>query len=191
MNSVVIGILTAVVLTTGAGYNQTENVSLPVETQQVETVEYVEELPQEPVDVMVAQNLPSQTKGEFKTYMSYKAITSKSSPQYKLQKTAWTDNKGFRRIGDDYCIALGSAYGTKIGTRYRIVLESGIEFIGILSDCKANKHTDSTNRYIPKNGNIVEFLTDTSKMERISKKMGDVSHSGFKGGVVSLEKIIS
>lgn len=154
-----------------------EDVRIPIsETPKIETV---------------SLSLPSQTNGKFKTYMDYRAITSRSSPQYKLQQQAWSDDKGFRRVGDDYCIALGSFYGTQIGTRYKIVLDTGYEFTGILSDCKANKHTNSTHQYIPKNGNIVEFVVDTRKMEKLSKKMGDVSYSGFSGGVVSIERIVA
>ena len=94
----------------------------------------------------VPMDLPSRTSGEFKTYMSYKMISDTSSKQYKLQQQAYTDENGFS-VGDAYCIALGSAYGTEIGTKYRIVLDTGIEFIGILADCKDDKHTDDSNRY--------------------------------------------
>lgn len=130
-----------------------------------------------------------KTDGSFKTYMSYKLISNMTSDQFKLQQQAYTDEYGFRRVGDAYCIALASAYGTEIGTRYYIVLETGVEFIGILSDCKQNIHTDSTNKYIEKNGNIIEWIVDTDKMDNLSKKMGDVSYAGFEGGVVSIERI--
>lgn len=137
----------------------------------------------------VPMELPSQTDGKFKTYMSYKLISNMTSDQFKLQQQAYTDEYGFRRVGDAYCIALASAYGTEIGTRYYIVLETGVEFIGILSDCKQNIHTDSTNKYIEKNGNIIEWIVDTDKIDNLSKKMGDVSYAGFEGGVVSIERI--
>ena len=69
----------------------------------------------------------------FKTYMSYKAITNKQSAQWKwINAWGWCDNQGFMRcngerdlgIPDDYyLIALGSYYGTAIGSKYKITLE--------------------------------------------------------------------
>lgn len=138
----------------------------------------------------VPMDLPSQTSGEFKTYMSYKMISDTSSKQYKLQQQAYTDEDGFRKVGDYYCIALGSAYGTEIGTKYRIVLDTGIEFMGILSDCKDNTDTDSSNKYIEKNGNICEFIVSVSKINEMSKVMGDMSYSNLEGGILSIEKVV-
>ena len=76
--------------------------------------------------------VPQGLDTSFKAYEPYTAITSKSSSQYKFIYNSgwvWTDNSGFLRangerdlgITDDYyLIALGSYYGTTIGTKYRI-----------------------------------------------------------------------
>lgn len=138
----------------------------------------------------IEMDLPENVTGEFKTYMDYRCITSVGSAQYELQQQAYTDENGFRRIGDDYCVALGSAYGTEIGTTYSIVLDSGIEFTAILAECKDNKHTDSTNRYIEKNHNIVEYLVDTNKLNELALNMGDVSYAGFEGKITKIERMI-
>lgn len=107
----------------------------------------------------------------FKTWMDYKAITNRKSPQYRLLRNwGWIDYEGFIRfngernlgITDDYyAIALGSYYGSKIGTKYRITLSTGKVFYGVLADQKADIHTNSTHQYAG-NNDVVEFLVNTS-----------------------------
>lgn len=46
----------------------------------------------------------------FKAYMDYRCITDTSSVQYEMQQQAYTDGRGFRKIGDDYCVALGTGF---------------------------------------------------------------------------------
>lgn len=135
--------------------------------------------------------LPPQTSGKVKTYMDYRTITNTSSAQHALQKQAYTDEYGYRRVGDSYMIALGSAYGTNIGDKYYITLDNGLTFPAILGDCKADIHTDVTNRYVESNGNIVEFIVDSKKIHGLSKVMGDVSHGGFRGKIVQILKVES
>lgn len=136
----------------------------------------------------------------FKTWMSYKAVTDKSSPQYKFIHTyGWADSEGFMRCygesdfgidQDYYLIALGSYYGTKIGTKYRITLDTGRVFYGALADCKDNAHTNNTNQYVPHNKNIVEFLVDKSKLNANVKKMGSANvYMPLNGSVVKIEKM--
>ena len=133
----------------------------------------------------------------FKTWMSYKAVTDKSSPQYKFINTyGWSDGEGFMRHSDVeterdyYLIALGSYYGTTIGTKYRITLDTGKVFYGVLADCKDNRHTNSTNQYIPHNGNVVEFLVDVNKLNNNVKKMGSANvYAPLNGSVVQIERM--
>ena len=116
----------------------------------------------------------------FKTWMSYRAVTNKNSPQYKLINTyGWVDSEGFMRCSSGkewgidqnyYMIALGSYYGTTIGTKYRITLDTGKVFYGVLADCKANKHTNKTNQYA-RNNDVVEFIVDTKKLNSIKKTL--------------------
>lgn len=67
-----------------------------------------------------------EVSGETKTYAYYTAVTAKGSPQYALLNSdeCYTDEEtGIRMIGDYYCVALGSFYGSTIGTRYRITFQ--------------------------------------------------------------------
>ena len=116
------------------------------------------------------------SSSSFKSYMSYRAITDKSSKQYKLQKKAKTNSKGIRTVNGRYCIAMGSYYATKIGTKIDLVMKNGKTIKCILADQKADKDTDSAHRYTS-DGSIVEFIVDTGRLPRTVKLMGDVSYA--------------
>lgn len=124
--------------------------------------------------------------------MDYRALTSKSSPQYKLQQSenTTTDEDGFRKYNGEYMIALGSYYGSEIGTRYRITLDTGKQFYAVLGDQKSDAHTDALHQH--RNGNVVEFIVDTNVMSATCKRMGDMSYAenaDLQGKVVSIEKL--
>lgn len=136
----------------------------------------------------------------FKTWMSYKAVTNKQSPQYKFIHTyGWCDDEGFIRCSgerdlgidqDYYLVALGSYYGTKIGTKYRITLDTGRVFYAALADCKSDIHTNSTNQYVPFNKNVVEFLVDTSVLNKDVKRMGSANvYMPLNGNITKIERI--
>ena len=121
------------------------------------------------------------SKSELKTacasYMSYTAITSKSSPQYKLQhwsKTK-TNKAGVRMVTDSdgvkrICVAMGTYYGP-VGTKLKIVLENGQSFHAIIGDSKSDRGTDEKHQYhkyidgTKKSGDhsVVEFIVGDSK----------------------------
>lgn len=95
-----------------------------------------------------------------RTYMRYTAVTSQSSRQYNLLNgpNAKTVN-GFRVVGERYCIALGSGYTSKIGTKVDLVLEDGTILKCILGDAKADVHTDaSTHKFQHFDGSVAEFI---------------------------------
>lgn len=147
------------------------------------------------IKVIKTYSVPKQASS-FKTYMSYKCITMRSSPQYKLQhkSTTKTDKNGLRYTeinGKKYIhIALGSYYGSTIGTKYRLKLSTGKYFYGILADQKANVHTNSTHQYTRQNGDVIEFIIDNNKLNRNIRMMGDVSAvSRYKGKVIKIEKL--
>lgn len=131
-------------------------------------------------------NVPSNNT--IKSYMDYRRITSKNSRQYKLQHSlAYTDNHGIRMVSDRYCVALGSYYTTTIGQYVDIELANGEIIKGILADCKADKHTDSTNRINP-NGSVVEFVVDTKVLDKTAKIMGDISYiNNWNSKVVNIK----
>ncbi len=135
-----------------------------------------------------AQQLDVPDNNEMKTYMSYKAITSTSSDQYKLQQQCVTDEQGFRVYDGRYCIALGTYYTDDIGVNVDVVLTNGTVIPCVTGDIKSDAHTDSTRRQIPSNGNVVEFIVDTSVMSQDVLHSGDISNiSGFAGEISHLD----
>lgn len=127
--------------------------------------------------------------GEFKCYEDFRALTDTGSPQYALQREAWTDMYGLRRVDGFYCIALGSAYGTEIGEKYIITLSTGYEFLAVLADQKADVDTvDGHTR--DRNGAVIEFIVDTNYLPADVKQMGDVSCvPGFAGEVTEIRRV--
>lgn len=124
----------------------------------------------------------------FKSYTNYKCL-SRSSAQWKLQKKAYTDKNGLRKIGDDYLVAMGSYYTKHLGDRFRITLSTGKTFTVRICDFKANKDTNSTHQYTA-NGCMIEFYVD-SNLNSKARQMGDISYiKGFKGNITKVEKII-
>lgn len=136
----------------------------------------------------------------FKTYMDYRAVTNKASAQYRLlREWAWSDGAGFMRINgerdsgitdDYYCIALGSYYGTTMGTKYRITTDTGNVFYGILSDGKADCDTNSTHQYAVYNRDIIEYLVYTPKLISDVKIFGSANvYSPLNGRITKIERI--
>lgn len=124
----------------------------------------------------------------FKSYTNYKCL-SRSSAQWKLQKKAYTDKNGLRKIGDDYLVAMGSYYTKHLGDRFKITLSTGKSFTVRICDFKANSDTNSTHQYTA-NGCMIEFYVD-SNLNSKARQMGDISYiKGFKGNITKVEKII-
>lgn len=126
----------------------------------------------------------------FKSFMDWRSITLRSSEQYRLQKRAYTDVKGFRRYRGKYMIALGSYYAQYIGQEFRITLSSGIVIDAMVGDIKADKDTDKTHRYCKDKGayNVVEFIIDRRVMPLWVRELGDVSVMGLQGEIVKIER---
>lgn len=144
--------------------------------------------------------IPSESKGtytipdnggKFKSYTNYRLL-SKSSPQWnKIQchSNAYTDENGLRKVGDYYCVAMGSYYSSTLGDTFEVTTEGGT-FRVVLCDFKANQHTDSTNRYTAHNGCVIEFYVDMDSLDSAARRMGDVSYadSKFSGKITSITK---
>lgn len=122
-------------------------------------------------------------------YMDYRAITDTSSKQWELQQVAWTDDQGFRRIGDDYCVALGTFYG-QVGDRFRITTDRGNVYSVIQADAKG---WDSNGWYhVAGNGkiNLVEFIVATEYLPNEVTVMGDCGVlDNIGGNVVKIERL--
>ncbi len=81
---------------------------------------------------------------------------------------------GERDLGitdDYYMVALGSYYGTGIGTKYKITTDTGNVFYAVLCDQKADCDTDGTHRY-SYNNDVVEFIVDTRSLNETVKLFG-------------------
>ena len=146
-------------------------------------------------------SVPTNVSTYWKTWMSYKAITNKKSPQYKMLQQDWIyiDSNGFLRAigekdlgisGDYYVIALGSYYGTTIGNKYKITTDTGNVFYGILGDVKSDLHTDRTHRYTLSHNDMVEFLVNVPTLNKTVKKMGNANvYMPLNGNIAKIEKI--
>lgn len=167
----------------------TEVSSMPYQISEVEEIIDVQE--DKKLYSYNTLELPTETSGEFKTYMDYRKIKDKTSKQWNLQQLATTNKKGFRVFNGRYLVAVGSYYATEVGKELKITLDNGFVFYAMVGDIKMDMHTDANNQYVPINGNIVEFIVDTNKLDPKTKKLGDISNSGFEGKIVRIEEVIS
>ena len=162
-----------------------------VENDSIVLKQYVEYIPLDVPDI----------NSSWKRWMDYRKITNKNSSQYAfVDKYGWCDKEGFIRYGakEDiasndkyYMIALGSYYGTDIGTKYKITTSEGNIFYGVLAECKSDTHTNKTHQYTNiKNPDIVEFLVDSNVLNKEVKKMGNADvYAPLKGKIVKIERI--
>lgn len=146
------------------------------------------------------ENVPNENpecKSDKKTYMDYRSVTHQNTNQYKLLNSRWcyTDPyTGIRMFDGRYCIAVGSYYTTKIGTKIDVVLEGGGIIRCVLGDCKSDSHTDSMHQYHtggwdrgrwwPADGSVVEFVVDGNVFD--SGGTGTVNYSSMQGKVVKV-----
>jgi hypothetical protein len=107
---------------------------------------------------------PLCSTSSVKTYMDYRMITSKTSKQYEYINTNIVFKDGHLMTDDGhYAVALGSAFGP-IGSKWKIVLNTGIEFNVVKVDEKADAHTNNgcEQRW---DKSVIEFIIDTSHPE--------------------------
>lgn len=171
--------------------------NLPAETENVPIVKSNTNIKIETPISTETLNVPT-CNTEFKTYMDYRCITDKTSAQYELQQFAWTDEDGFRRIGDDYIVAMGTYYAENVGDRFKITLDTDNQITVIIGDIKQDIHTDYFNQYTPIydengiffSGNVLEFIVDTDVLPKIPRRLGTVSYfDNLKGNIKSIERI--
>lgn len=175
--------------------------NLPAET---ENVPKVEKIVKSNANIKIETPISTETldvptcNTEFKTYMDYRCITDKTSAQYELQQFAWTDEDGFRRIGDDYIVAMGTYYAENVGDRFKITLDTDNEITVIIGDIKQDVHTDYFNQYTPIydengiffSGNVLEFIVDIDVLPKKPRRLGTVSYfDNLKGNIKSIERI--
>ena len=112
----------------------------------------------------------------FKSYMPYTAITNKASKQFKLQQMASDGTYGIRTVNNRYCVAIGTAFNAQVGTYFDLILANETVIPCIVSDIKADKHTDKNNMITVSNGCLTEFIINSSALDRNAKRMGDISY---------------
>lgn len=159
------------------------------------------------VSVLGSLSLPDIEDTSFKGYMCMHKVTSRTSKQWEFLHSGNyefnTDNNGIMMYGDYYVVAMGSYYtGYKVGSTFRITLDSNITFDVITGDEKADVDTDVNNSYRPKGssrGEIVEFIIACGEEGAVcnnyntisdeSRRLGNLSSLGFKGNISKIEVI--
>lgn len=153
---------------------------------------FIEEEPQETLTA-AELNVPNWEKGcrsyNF-TYMDYKAITCKSTPQYKVcnSEYAYTDPETkLRMYNGEYLVAIAQGYGYRPGDNIYIVFESGATATAIVGEMKATGDCDPNEKYQATDGSVIEFLVDdiSSCEEFNSNKPAE-----FNERVISITEII-
>lgn len=125
---------------------------------------------------------------DFKSYTAYTCLSRKSAQWKKIQTIAYSDGNGLRKVGNYYCVAMGSYYSTTLGDLFRITTANGNTFCVILCDFKANAHTNSTHQYTARNQCITEFYVDYSCFNSAARSAGSISViPGFGGKITSIE----
>jgi hypothetical protein len=129
----------------------------------------------------------------FKSYEDAGCITdSKSIPQGRLKRKYCLDREsGVYRIGNRYCIAVGSYYTKRVGVKIDLVLShNGRKHTlkCITADSKADKDTINNHR-VHKDGSIVEFVVSKTALPSKARRMGDVSYAmnKFKGEILKMK----
>ena len=141
-------------------------------TEEVDVAVEHNDIPIPYTDIYIGTN-------DFKSYMSYKAITTIDSPQFMLQELCTTDMDGFRRCADRYVIAVGHGVGGQVGDCVDLILANGEVIYCVIGDYKQNKHTDKAN-LIGKNGCCSEFIVDVNLLREDIRKGGNIE-CGYVG----------
>ncbi|MHC1735224.1 MAG: hypothetical protein AB9921_06080 [Erysipelotrichaceae bacterium] len=119
----------------------------------------------------------------FKSWMDYRAITSRSSKQYQYQLEATTDkNYGFRMIDGNILVAMGPQYGP-VGSKYIIQFEDGKVINAMIGDIKHQGCTSS-------DGSMIEFIVDSKVLPKSIKSSGDFNQL-FNGSIAMIKEVNS
>lgn len=118
----------------------------------------------------------------FKSWMDYRAITSKSSMQYQLQQSATTDkNYGFRTIDGYLLVAMGPQYGP-VGSKYIIQFEDGKVINAMIGDIKHEGCTSTSDN------SMLEFIVDKTILPTSVKRSGNFD-SVFNGPIIQIREV--
>ena len=138
-----------------------QEVNIKEETTDDEVVEQIitEVLP-------TTEELPlcNAEHSSFKSYMDYRCVTDRTSPQYQLiySDDIVVGDDGLLYYGEYVGIATGSRFGN-VGDKFIITLDSGNEFKAIKLDEKSDAHTINGCHHA-NDGSIIEFVVDVAKV---------------------------
>ena len=110
-----------------------------------------------------------------KSWMSWKSLTSRTSPQWRLQQYAWTDEDGFRRVNDRYMVAIGMYFNCEIGDLVDLTLANGTVINAVVGDRKSLAHTDSAGLFTTANQCMCEYIVSTDVLNSKVKSSGNCS----------------
>jgi predicted RNase H-like nuclease (RuvC/YqgF family) len=136
-------------------------------------------------------NKDSETSNrrDFKSYMSYQSITTKSSKQWQLQQIATTNEDGIRCIDDIPMVAVGTGWGLRVGDIAWVTCENGNRFKVMVGDIKSDAHTDAERKTTVANGCRCEFIVDKDKLDPTVRVRGSLATlDKYSGYVVNIEK---
>ena len=166
---------------------------IPSVSDELDINEFVEYEPK-----YIANEVEVCSKSSTKTYEDYRAITSRSSAQYKYihEYMMVDEGTGFLYDEDGFIgVALGSAYGV-IGDRYYVTLDSGSVLPIIKIDEKADGDTINGCAH-NRDSSVIEFVIDTDYAGEFFKVSGNgLIASGnynnidiFKGEIEKIEEV--
>lgn len=134
--------------------------------------------------------VPTSSYKDFKTYMSYKAITNQTSKQWQLQQQATTNEDGIRCIDEIPLVAVGTGWGLSVGDIALVTCNNGNSFKVMVGDIKADNHTDRENKTTVASGCRCEFIVEIGKLNPKVKIIGNMSTlSKYSGYVINIEKV--
>lgn len=106
------------------------------------------------------------------TYMSWQAITNRSSTQWQIQQQAYTGEGGLRFYRGRPLVAIGTGWGGWVGDTIRVRFSSGETLDAIVGDIKSDAHTCPSNITTAHNGCQLEFIVDIPSLCPDARRMG-------------------
>ena len=118
----------------------------------------------EPTPVLTDMGVP-QGKGQFISILRDFNITRQGSRQLAYVTLGTPDEQGLYVYLEKFMVAMGSHYGD-LGTCFKVTLSNGRIIEVIMTERKADEHTDRLNMYTLQDGSVLEFIVDESKLPK-------------------------
>ena len=162
-------------------------------------------MPENPIPApvrIIREPLPVLSNSSAKSYMDYRAITDRSSKQWKFLNESGEveiEERGFITTCDGYyAVALGSYFGP-VGQKYIFTLRDGDrihELRVVKAEAKADKDTRADGFACP-DGHVIELVIDTSSaymQERVEANgyicSGNLNKiEELRGEIIKIERV--